>query len=327
MLPFAEVTGKEVLWWLDLIATVLSFVGSLWMVVCCLRAPSPKSLSLKLIAAVGIADFLYSIANLLSNFQVSGTSGSDEDDLCSLEAILRQVSYTLSIFFSTCIAVASYLSMSPIKRFNRSLFFMSTVVLGIVISYVYIYIVPGIFGHNIVISKGPFYCWFTYSTKATTLMSTRLSIIITFQGLPVLIGLIIALLSYALAIKKMKEISRGFLEAYNINVYQVLWYPGILFVTFVPTVVDTVMRVYVEERPVWINALHLLLTHSIGFNNAVVYGIQTKFYKTNYEEYDSKKGSVDVEEEASYERFENTGSGRRSTVSSFLQQAYSSSLG
>jgi len=326
MIRFADMPGANVLWWLDIVATTLSFFGSLWMIFCCLRAPSPKSLSLKLIAVIGIADFLYSIANLMSNFQTPEQSlEPDELDLCAIEALLRQSSYTLSIFFSTCIAVASYYSVNLTKRFNKTLFFLIALLLGIAVCALYIFEVPSIFEDIIVISQGPFYCWLTYSTTSATPPPKSRSLILTmtFQGLPVVVGLVITLVAYALAIKKLKEIPIEFLEAYNINVYRVLWYPFILFLTFVPTVADTALRVYYPERPVWLNALHLLLTHSIGFNNALLYGIQTKLYKTNYEEYDNKKGDLE-DSSSSYIKYPSSSrNSRSSTVRNILKQAYS----
>lgn len=149
-----------------------------------------------------------------------------------------------------------------------------------------------------------------------------MSLTITFQALPVIVGFIVALIAYTLAIRKMKEIPEEFLEAYNINIYRVLWYPGILFLTFMPNVLDCILRVLYGERPVWVNALHLLLTHSIGFNNALLYGIQTKLYKTNYEEVDTKANDLEDTSDQSYERMAYS-SKRKSSVRDLLTQAYS----
>jgi len=140
MLPFSDLPSANILWTLDLIATILSFFGSLWIIFCCLKAPSPKSLSLKIIAAIGCADFLYSLANILSNFEKNVLFIDDPEDfnLCVMEAILRQVSYVLSIFFSTCAAVASYYSVCPTRRLHKTIFFCIVMVLGLIIPALYI---------------------------------------------------------------------------------------------------------------------------------------------------------------------------------------------
>jgi len=111
------------------------------MIIQCLKAPSPKSLPLKLIAAIGFADFFYSVSNLLSNFEkLEGPAFEyfEDLDLCSWEAELRQISYVLSIFFSTCVAIASYFSSCPGRKFNKSLFFYLSMFFGLVAYYIYI---------------------------------------------------------------------------------------------------------------------------------------------------------------------------------------------
>jgi len=183
---------------------------------------------------------------------------------------------------------------------------------------------PQFFEGSIVTAQGPFYCWFTYSTSPNLTTFTKVSLTMTFQGSPVVVGLIITLVAYTLAIKKLREIPKDLLEAYNINVYRVLWYPGILFLTFVPTVADTVLRVFFVQRPVWINALHLLLTHSNGFNNALLYGIQTNLYNTNYEEYENKSGGLeDGTDGSSYASMAFPENTRKSSISETLKEAYS----
>ena len=141
MLRYADIPDAHLLWSLDLLATTLSFFGSLWIILHCFKAPSPKSLSLKLIAAIGWADLLYSIANLLSNFQKDDlfTENISMFDLVVIEAVLRQVSYVLTIFFSTCVAVASYsAARSRRKRLNETLFFLFSLFIGLAICSIYI---------------------------------------------------------------------------------------------------------------------------------------------------------------------------------------------
>jgi len=114
----------------------------------------------------------------------------------------------------------------------------------------------------------------------------RILIIETFQGLPVFIGLIMTLVAYILVKKQIRNLSRGALENCYLKVLKVFWYPAILFMAFVPAVIDCILRIYVHERPMWINILYLVLPHSIGFIHAVLYAIQTKFGKKKYEDFE-----------------------------------------
>jgi len=120
----------------------------------------------------------------------------------------------------------------------------------------------------------------------------KLLISMVFHGLPVIVGLIISLIAYSLAIKKLQEISQEFLDESKITIYRVLWYPGVLFLTFVPNVTMIIYVIY-SEPPIWMTALHLYLPHSIGFSNALLYGIQTKLYRTNYEDKENTSTEID----------------------------------
>jgi len=102
MIPNANIEGASFLYIIDLIATILSFVGSLTMCYLCLRMKAPRTISHKFILAISVADFFYSISNILSNFETKDTT-----KLCFIEGFIRESAFILTIFFSTCTAVAS----------------------------------------------------------------------------------------------------------------------------------------------------------------------------------------------------------------------------
>jgi len=99
-----------------------------------------------------------------------------------------------------------------------------------------------------------------------------------YEGLPVILGTLVTLLGYLNVVKRMRDIPKDFFEKMDISLYQVLWYPIILFITFVPIVIENIIRIYEPDRPTWKKALTLTFTHAIGFLNAVVYIIQRKLY-------------------------------------------------
>jgi len=144
--------------------------------------------------------------------------------------------------------------------------------------------------------------------------------VMAFQGFPLIIGLIISSIAYTIAIKKLQEISQGLLDESKITIYRVLWYPGVLFLTFVPNVAMLIYAIYAQP-PVWMRALHLYLPHSIGFSNALLYGIQTRLYRTNYEEKDSK--SIEIDDESTVEEYQLPTKDRDSLKNS-LKEAFSS---
>lgn len=144
MLQFTDVPGANILWTLDFIATIFSLFGSITMIFSCLKTPSPTSLSLKFITTIGFANLLYSISNLMSNFEENEQSGTSESeiDLCSYEASLRQFSYSLLVLLSSCLAMAACYSIYSINQLNnKTLFFYSSVIVGLIISFLYFFIV------------------------------------------------------------------------------------------------------------------------------------------------------------------------------------------
>ena len=126
MIPGSSIPEALLLYKIDLGVTALSLCGSLLMCFFCLRLPSPTTLSLKFILAMSIADFFYSIANVLSNFE-----GINTQKLCWVESNIRQVSFILSIFFSACTAISSYRRPTGIeKSHNQAHFFKKCVIIG-----------------------------------------------------------------------------------------------------------------------------------------------------------------------------------------------------
>ena len=138
MIPeYENLEDGELLFNLDLIASILSTLGSLLMCYFCYRTPAPRTISIKFIFAIAIADLFYSIANLMSVFERIETLGL----LCMVEAVTRQSSFTFSILFSACTAVVSYKASLPHSTFDRTKFFNLSVFV-----FPLIYIIATVFG-------------------------------------------------------------------------------------------------------------------------------------------------------------------------------------
>lgn len=111
------------------IATYLSFSGSIFMMYHCLRTPAPRSVSVKLILYIATADFIYSVANLMSAYEDLGPKVST---FCYIEAFLRAFSHVMSIFFATCLAIVCYKTLAKGMRFDQELFFKRFTWLGVI---------------------------------------------------------------------------------------------------------------------------------------------------------------------------------------------------
>lgn len=93
---------------------------------------------------------------------------------------------------------------------------------------------------------------------------------------------IIALVSYIYAFKITRRLSRSLSNGRNHNLWAPLLYPATLVVLFLPSLIYNFMM-YHELREgvdLW-EALTMLLTHSVGLANALVYGYQRRVHKSS----------------------------------------------
>jgi len=82
--------------------------------------------------------------------------------------------------------------------------------------------------------------------------------------------------------KEIRDFQSGPLEEAKIKPHRLFWYPFIQIVVFGPRFLDSITRNRVGETAGFIiKALHMVSTHSIGFTNALVYGLQMKTYYQN----------------------------------------------
>lgn len=120
--------GVLFLYTLDLVATTLSFFGSLIMIYLCLQVPAPRPVPLKLILSIAFSDFLYAIANIMSALE-----GHNLNAFCYTEAFVRESSLNMSVFFATCTAIFCYQCSFNIEKFQQTLFFRKACLIGAII--------------------------------------------------------------------------------------------------------------------------------------------------------------------------------------------------
>ena len=78
----------------------------------------------------------------------------------------------------------------------------------------------------------------------------------------------------------MKDLPTDILKQMNVSMYKLLCYPLALFIVFIPHQINQFMEL-TSVTPLWMTAIYLGLTHSIGFINAVVYRAQKKTYENS----------------------------------------------
>ena len=124
--------------------------------------------------------------------------------------------------------------------------------------------------------KGPLFCFVSYSPNETNL-AVKLAIRTFYEGIPTLLAVIISLVGYISAIRRFKSLPSDIIELLDVNVYKLLWYPVVLILAFVPSMVDNfIQTVDGVDRAFFAKIIHIGCTHSIGFLNALIYGIQMR---------------------------------------------------
>lgn len=116
---------------------------------------------------------------------------------------------------------------------------------------------------------------------ATTNMTERIVFLILYEGIAITLGSILTFRAYIHVIREIRSLPKELISSLNIKAYSLLWYPAVLFGSFLPCMIASFYRVIRpddEEVPSWVIGLHIVMPHSIGFTNALVYVIQRKLY-------------------------------------------------
>ncbi len=119
------------------------------------------------------------------------------------------------------------------------------------------------------------HCWVTAPDNSEDKEALMILAVFIFEIIPVFIGAVVTLYFYYRAVKIAND-SVGAFVSRQFNSYHLFWYPFVLFVVFVFSIIDDLGTAQGKEGIKVIELLHILLTHSIGFINAILYGFQKK---------------------------------------------------
>ena len=271
----ADNANGELLQILNLIATVPSIIGSLIMFYFCLRSISQNT-SIKLILALAISDFFYSANNLMT------VLNSPEDSVaCKVEAFSKGLFLQLTIWIATSISILHYKLIAADPNFKRSRFVFICIMSGVVISltlalryfcqFFYVYLI-----------FRPFYASDIFTVKKYG-DACLIDIIYldgdyiryidfgVFQGLFICGGFLITLFVYMLTITRTRRIQLQYFDSEDVHTSRLLLYPAILFAAILPPTISRILGFFGPSINLP-SAFVMLITHSIGFLNALVYG-------------------------------------------------------
>lgn len=97
-----------------------------------------------------------------------------------------------------------------------------------------------------------------------------------YKGIGIITVFIVSVVGYALTVRTLNSLTRSLFGHANSSVKNLYWYPATLLITLIPEFVSNIAYDQNDSNP-WLQYPRLLFTHSMGFTNALVYGVQSWF--------------------------------------------------
>lgn len=259
---------------LNFITGLLSVVACIWLFKICSSNPRPWPVSLKLILVLTSADFIYSFCNFVAAFDANIPA------LCAAEAIVREWSLVASLYWACCISLLTYKSFVHGSKFDQEGFFTKSVLSGAIISLI-LAVTPMFFKNRFSYGSRLFGCWVTTVGEYHHDKTVQLELVMIFMGIPAILSLLITLVTYSKIASKVDELTRSLMipnDLHNIGIRKLFWYPAVIFLSCIPALIDNIIQIYFDFSLVSFNVVHVILFHSLGFSNALVYGLQRRRY-------------------------------------------------
>jgi len=236
----------------NLISTLLSVIGEVFMIYVYFKIPSMKKFSVKLIVSLMVGNFIYGLANLCTYFQLL-------HDSCNLEGVLRTIGYMSAIFWALTILIISYYQL---KQFNPRI---EEIYNSLLLACIVISIIPGTFVITSEIIHGPA----RFGSSLSFCAIEPLEYALIFTSFPVWIGIIASFVYTGKFILLIRERY----ETRNIMEYkQIFLYAMILALTWIPDMINRLCYWFVGRPYFSIMIMHIFFTRIAGFLNALVFG-------------------------------------------------------
>lgn len=147
-------------------------------------------------------------------------------------------------------------------------------------------------------TNGDLFCYITYAQDAT--LPVKIGVRLVYEVMLVFSGLSITMYGYFKTVRYVRKLSYEAMAHMDVNMSKLFWYPFVIFFTFMPSVINNLVHIYYKESFLIVEIIHLSLTHSIGFTNAVVYGLQRRLYVYNSEEEEDEADANDAKQNPRY---------------------------
>jgi len=244
--------------------TVLSFVSSFTMTILCCQNLNFGQGAILLTLGIACSDLVYSLSNILSFI-----NGFSEGALCYIEAILREWSFNFSLFFVVAMAIffwRSTIGEDPDQRVyvKKVVKFGTILCLALTLQIIW-------FGQYVTVENIGSCCFISYNDNISD--AGKYIVRTIYECIPDLLCIGISLFCYYRTFKFL--INTAGREKYE-N-FQRFGYTFVMCLILLPGLIDNYYRVrHTNCEKSWLVVLHIVLTHSAGTLNALVYGWQQR---------------------------------------------------
>jgi len=123
---------------------------------------------------------------------------------------------------------------------------------------------------------------------------------IPHTAIPIMVWLLMTFIAYIWTTIIIRRIDDG-VEIMRTNISRLFWYPGVLFIVFAPGLTDiyTINYFYDLDEATFLFFAQFMLTRSIGFIHAIIYGVQMKSLFKKNEEMEKEEYEADLTEHLS----------------------------
>jgi len=210
---------------------------------------------LKILCNLFVADFVYTITNLISNFSPKNQT------ICDIEGFMRTFSLWASILWATIIAVVAYA-----RTVRNSITIEKRYPIFLLIGYVFPLFIATIplWQGSIFYESNNVYCWVVGKDDQETAI-----VGIVIFGLWMWLATLLTTYLYVRVFLYLKNLG---ISNHIIQIKKVLIFPVILYITFIPVTIDD-LNLLPNYKYVF-TVLHVILGHSLGLFNLIAYGYQ-----------------------------------------------------
>jgi len=133
---------------------------------------------------------------------------------------------------------------------------------------------PFLIPQYLIFANGPIIC--LISSDPSDSIPLKLLFRTLYEGLTTIFVFFITLIAYGITVIRIR---RELDTNIDFNLYKVFWYPFIMLLVTVPSLIDDYNQIFHPNSSELLLLMHILLTHSIGTLNALVYGWQRNLFK------------------------------------------------